>query len=115
MIRTFATNENNDLYINAEGNLAIADKLDAVKQACQTAVKAQFHEMIYEYDKGMPDFSLVWVGNPNYGQYRAALAVTLSNVDGVDSVTSIEIGKTDNVLRYRATIITEFGSAALNG
>jgi hypothetical protein len=115
MTKTFTTNKSNDLYIAADGNLAISTGVEAVKQACQTAVKAQLHEMTYEYDSGMPDFTAVWVGAPNYGQYRAALTLTLSNVDGVLSVDSVLISQKENTLKYQAAITTQYGSAVLNG
>lgn len=115
MTKTFSTNENNDLYIGSNGDLAIASDLEAVKQACQTAVKAQLHEMPYEYTSGMPDFTAVWVGNPNFGQYRAALTITLQKVSGVLSVDKVIIAQEANVLRYQATITTQYGMVALNG
>jgi len=115
MTQTFATNNNNDLYIGANGNLVIVSGIEAVKQACQTAVKAQLHEMPYQYTSGMPDFTAVWVGSPNYEQYRAALTITLSAVDGVLSVDSVALEQTNTILNYQAVITTEFGRAVLSG
>lgn len=115
MTKTFSTNETNDLYITKDGNLAIAVGLDAVKQACQTAVKAQLHEMPYEYTSGMPDFTTVWVGSPNFGQYRAVLTVTLQKVSGVSSVDGVLIAQDGDTLRYQATITTQYGVTTLNG
>ena len=115
MTQTFATNETNDLYRGRDGNLAIVSGLEAVKQACQTAVKAQKNEMIYAYEAGMPDFAAIWVGSPNYGQYRAALNVTLAGVDGVLSIEKISLERIKNRLAYQAVITTRYGSAVIRG
>ncbi len=115
MTQTFGVNANNDLYIDSNGNLAIVSGLEAVKQACETAVKAQSGEMIYAFSSGIPNFQAVWVGDPNVGQFRAAIRRTLLSVSGVTAVKSINITQQDNVLIYQAFITTTFGDTTANG
>ena len=115
MTQTFGADENNDLYIGDDGNLVIVSGLEAVKQSCESAVKAQRGEMIYASTSGLPNFQAVWVGVPNIGQFRAALRQVLIEVDGVNSVNSIVIGQKGNTLIYQAVISTAYGNSSING
>lgn len=116
MVKTFATNENNDLFIATNGNLAITTGLDAILQACQTAAKAQRGEMIYNTTLGVPNFETIWArGIPNLAQYEAALRQTLLGVEGVTNVTDLLVTNQNNVLSYQANIVTDQGTATING
>lgn len=115
MTKTFATNNNNDLFIGNDGNLAIVNGQQAVLQACATAAKAQLGEMIYATNRGLPNFQTVWVGSPNLAQFEAALRQTLLSVNGVTEITDLSTSVTNNTLFYTATIKTIYGMGTLNG
>ena len=114
MVTTFGTNDNNDIYIGGNGNLAVFSGLDAVMDACETASKAQLGEMVLATELGMPNFQTIWVGSPNYAIFQNYLRNTLLSVPGVLEVQSIELAVTDNILRYTAVIVTIFGSGVLS-
>ena len=113
--QTLGTDKNNDLYLDINGNFAVLQNLDAVIAACETASKAQLGEMVLAIDNGIPNFQTVWVGSPNYALFQSYLRNTLLAVSGVTEVKSIELAVQDNILRYTATIDSEFGLAVLNG
>lgn len=112
---TLAVNENNDIYLDANGNLALATGIDAVLILCARAAKAQLGEMVLNTDQGMPNFQTIWNGSPNVAQFEAALRRTLLQVVDVLGVTGIDVALTNNVLRYTATIITAYGEGVING
>lgn len=115
MTQTFATNALNDIYIGADGNLAIAMGEQAVLQACATAAKAQLGEMVLAINNGIPNFQTVWVGAPNLAIFQSYLRRTLQNVEGVIEVTELTTSVDGGVLSYTATIRTIYGLAAING
>ena len=114
-VTTFATNENNDIYIGNDGNLAIAVGLPAVINACSNAAKTRLGECIYNTTLGLPDFETIWIGVPNIPQFEAALIQTLLSVPGVSQVQEVAAAIDKGVLSYTAVIITIYGQGVING
>lgn len=114
-MRTIAVDENNDLYIGADGSLAMAADLDAVMQAAQQAAQTQLGEMQYAVDQGLPNFATVWNGAANLSQFEAYLRRTLLAVDHVTGIQDLTVSVANNALSYEATILTDYGPGALNG
>lgn len=115
MVQTLDTNENNDIYIGSDGNLAVARGIQGVLKACETASKAQLGEMVLTNTLGIPNFQTIWVGVPNYPLWESYLRATLLQVAGVLDVESIDISNKNNTLSYAAVIVTEFGTGVING
>jgi len=115
MTITISTDTNNDIYIGANGSLSISSGINAVLLACEHAAKTQLGEMIFAVDQGIPNFAEVWNGAPNILQFDAYLRRALVAVDGVESVTDLQIYTSDNKLTYQATIQTIYGTGAING
>lgn len=115
MTLTIATNANNDIYLDAQGNLAMAVDIDAVSNACKNAALAQLGEMIYAINDGLPNFQTIWKGTPNFVLWNAYLRRTLSAVPGVNRVESVLIRQDGDIMRYTAVIITDFGTRQING
>ena len=115
MTFTLGTNENNDIYLGADGNIVTLSGLSAVEAACATATKAQLGEMIYATAKGIPNFQALWVGVPDYNIWRSYILNTLLAVDGVQQVTSLDLQISGNTVKYTANITTAFGNGTING
>lgn len=115
MTVTFATNDDNDIYLGPDGNLAVLNGLPAIAAACVTATRAQLGEMMFAVNAGIPNFQTVWIGVPKLATYEAYLRKTLQAVLGVDQVSSLTLSRTVDVLSYQAQIQTPFGSGIVNG
>jgi hypothetical protein len=115
MTQTFSANDDNDIFIGGDGNLAIASGLEATLLACESATKAQLGEMILATGLGIPNFQAIWVGVPNYAIYRSYLVRTILSVDGVQSIESLELTPQDDTLQYTIVIKTIFGTGQING
>jgi hypothetical protein len=115
MTKTFATNANNDLYIGSDGNLVVLTGLQAVRDACSTAAKAQLGEMVLDINRGIPNFQTVWVGAPNIPQFETALRNTLQAVADVVEVVSLTTSITKGTLNYTAVILTTYGQTFISG
>lgn len=115
MVQTFETNSNNDIFLDAAGNVPISTGLEAVLEACATATKAQYQEMILAQSAGIPNFQTIWIGVPNYAIFSAYLKATIESVEGVIAMTNLTLSSKDNVLSYAAEINTIYGVDTLNG
>lgn len=115
MTLTISTNNNNDIYLGANGNLAMSSGIDAVSNACKNAALAQLGEMIFAINDGMPNFQVVWKGAPNLPLFSSYLRDVLQGVSGVQQIESVAVYQDGDVLKYTATILTDFGVRQLNG
>lgn len=113
MTRTLAVDSSNDIFIGPDGSLAVSTARTAVLHLCAQAAKAQFGEMIYAVDEGMPNFDVVWNGSPNVGQFEAYLRRTLLAVADVISVDAVTIEAQGASLIYTADITTIYGSGTV--
>lgn len=104
-----------DLYLGADGNIAVLEGLPAVAAACETASLAQLGEMVLATTSGLPNFQAVWTGAPNLALWRQYLMDTLLGIEGVLAVSDLTVDRSGGVLAYRAIIETTFGKTAVNG
>lgn len=115
MTTTIAINASNDMYMDSTNNLAIATGQTAVSQAAQTATLAQLEEMIFFTTQGMPSLQSVFVGEPNYSLYQAAVVGAIQAINGVIAVTSIVVSVQGGVMNYTAEIETIYGTTVIDG
>lgn len=109
MTTTFGLNNQNDIYLGADGNLVLLSGIEAIAAACETISKAQLGEMVLTTTQGIPNFQTVWVGVPNLGLWQSYLRSSLQNVDGVLQVNDLTLNVNNGVLSYVAIIKTSFG------
>lgn len=115
MTTVIAIDSNNDIYMDSTNNLALATGVTAVAQAAQTASLAQLGEMVLFTTQGMPSFQSIFVGEPNYGLYQAALVSAIQAINGVVTVNSIDISVQSGVMSYVAEIETIYGTMVVTG
>jgi hypothetical protein len=99
--QTFGQNASGDIYLGPDGNLVVLSGINAVAAACRTATLAQLGEMVLATTQGIPNFSAIWTGTPEYNIWKSYILSTLS-VDG-------------NTISYTANITTIYGSTTVNG
>lgn len=115
MTRSIAVDDKNDIYIGADGSLAIVSALQATLQAAQQAAQSQLGEMEYATDQGVPNFDTIWNGAPNVSQFEAYLRRAILGVEHVTGIQDLTITTPGNQLSYSATIDTDFGPGDING
>lgn len=115
MVQTLGTNENNDLYLDAVGNLAVLSGIEAVQAACATATRAQLQEMVLATSSGIPNFQALWIGTPEYAIWKSYLLKTLQNVPGVQQVASLVLAVNGSTVNYKANVTTQYGQGTVNG
>lgn len=108
-MRVIAKNKNNDLYMDSRGNLAISTELKACIEACETKVSTMLGEMIFFTEQGIPNFELIWNGNPNFLQAQMAIRRAILSVENVTDILELDTFSNDNTFSYTAIIQTTFG------
>ena len=115
MTQTLGINDQNDIYLGPDGNIVLLSGLQAVLEACETASRAQLGEMVLTDQLGIPNFQAVWTGVANLPLWQSYLLNTLQNVPGVLQVTNLQVTRNNGVLKYTATISTQYGTGVING
>lgn len=115
MTVTIATDSINDIYVGADGNLALASGLQAALQDAEHAAKTLRGEMVLAVDQGIPYFQVVWSGVPNVSAFEAAMRQALLAVPDVLEVVSLSTVRLGATLAYEAVIRTIYGIGSING
>jgi hypothetical protein len=114
-MRTFLSNDRNDLALGEDGLLQIGNSFTFRAQAYAQFMQARLGEMIHAVQRGMPYEQVIWIGSPNVAQFEAAGRATLMQVAGTVEVLSFSARLADNVLSYTANILTDSGEITVNG
>lgn len=113
-MRTFATNASNDLLVTGR-SLSLVSDLAAVLLVCRHCAQAILGEMVFAQQQGMPYFETVWIGAPTTAPFEAAFRERIMSVPGVTNIDELTTSQTGDVMTYSATIVTVYGTGALNG
>lgn len=114
-MRTLAVNSENDLYLDNNGNLAVAIDLQAVLQNCEHAVKVRLGEVVLDITEGVPYFETIFSGSQEVAQFDAALRQAVLDVEGVLEVIDLTTVQEDHQFNYTMTIRTIYGIGVANG
>jgi len=114
-MKTFATNDNYDIYIGNDGNLAMATDLEAVKQTCEHVSRTILGELPYAQSRGIPFSQLSLNASSNTGLYDMYLRKVLKTVPGVTGVGNIAFQLDGENLAYSVEIKTEYGTEKISG
>ena len=114
-MKTLAVNDNIDIYLGDDGNLAMVSDLDAVLQGCEQEARIRLGELPYAQSQGIPFFESVFTDSPDLGLYEMYLRRQFARVDNVVKVQSIAFNIDGNTLAYEAIIITTFGPGVARG
>lgn len=112
---TIATNDNNDIYLDAIGNLVISEGKDAVAQVCRNAILTIKGELKYDTTKGIPYFDILSQGHADLDTLRFYILKTVQNIEEVQAIKSLNFEANNNEIRYTLTIETKNGEAVVNG
>ena len=114
-MKTFLSDKNNDLLLNAGGNLELIAGTEAIATTARQAMQTRRGEMIHDTQGGIPFDDAVWQGAPNIAAFEAASRRRLLNVPGVVSITEFTAELIEDTLQYTATLKTNAGEVTVNG
>lgn len=111
-MRTFATNGANDIYLDSNGNIAIATDLEACVMSCRRACQVNLGELPYAQSRGAPFFKVM--EDKDLSLYEMYIRQMLLTVPGVTEVVSVAFSFEGEQLFYSATISTIYGSGTVS-
>ncbi len=113
--KSFSVNENNDIYLDKNGNLAISVDLKAVSEIVAQKVKTKLGELIFNTASGIPYFETIWAGTPRALQFQSAIRQASLSLPEVTQVNNFTFTQTGDVFSYSMNIETIYGTAVING
>lgn len=115
-MRSFLTDENNDLKLDGFRNIAIGEDIDAVVQLVQNALNTLKGEIQLDTSLGVPYFETILnKQNPNVSIWESYMIEEAEKVSGVVRVNSIQTRIANNVLSYTMEILTIYGATTVTG
>ena len=98
-MKTLTVDTDNDLVIT-NNSLSLSTDIQAVLYACEHSVKAQYGEMIYAIERGIPYNLLAWDRQPNLIQLEAYIRRSILAVPDVVSIIDFDITSSNHLIRY---------------
>lgn len=114
-MKTLATDKNNDLFINAEGYIAVSEDLDALANISKNAVLVNRGELHYNVLNGIPYLETIFSDSVNTDMFQANIIQTLEGLEGVERISAFSFDIKDGIYSYSVEEITEYGTVVLNG
>ena len=114
-MQTIAINSDNDIYINAAGNLVIKTDLNAMGDIITNKSQTNINELLYNTEKGIDFFNTIFA-SPYYPDlFQVEVTAQIEDTDAVQKITNFSFEENDGIFSYMAKIQTDYGVIALNG
>lgn len=114
-MQTIATNENNDIFLDSKGNLALKTEIEAIGNVSVNAVKTLRGEMSLDTTIGVPYFDTIFSTPPEIELFQAYVTDTLNRLDGVNRLTAYTYEQNNGFYSYKAKLDTIYGEVIING
>lgn len=107
-MKTLATNENNDIFIQ-NGNLALAEGDKAIANIAKNRACTLQGEHQYDLSEGIPYFDVLFGFRPNIDLFKFFLQREFLKVENVHAIKSLETNIEGDKLSYTAELQTSEG------
>ena len=112
---TISTNENNDIYLDTSGNIALSQDIYALANISKNKGLTTLGEPEYNQLDGIPYFETVFTDTPKIDLFQAAMINAMESLDGVETVSDFEYEQKDGIFSYTLTEQTIYGDIQING
>lgn len=113
----FDIDENNDIFLDDNGNLALVKDRESVKVAVLCQTRTNYGEIVLNTRAGIPYFETIFAEHPDielWKKYMKDTILAIPKVVGIsDFKTYIDYGK--HLMTYAIIINTEYGLEVING
>lgn len=112
-MRSFLTDENNDLYL-VNFSLAIGEDKTAVAQIINNVLRTQKGEVDYDTERGIPYLETVLGDNPDVDLWSSYMVAAINDLEYVNRVVSFVPDVQDNTLTFTSRVSTIYGDININ-
>lgn len=112
-----ALDDNNDIFLDNEGNLAICKNIEAVKTSVSCATKTNYGEIVLNTNLGVPYFTTIFTAHPDIELWKTYMKKAILSIPKVIGISYFKtyVDNKKNLLTYASVINTEYGEAEING
>lgn len=112
---TIGIDENNDIYIDSNNNLALKSDLDAMGDIFVNKVQTVKGELLYNNDKGIDYFNTIF-GEPPYPDvFQSQVIAELSDTEDTQKVSAYDYTINNNIYSYTVDCETTYGNLKFRG
>ena len=112
-----ALDDNHDIYLDNQGNIALVKDIEAVKTAVDCATKTKYDEIVLDTRSGIPFFETIFTAHPDIELWKSYMKEAILRIPKVLGITAFKtyIDYQKSLLKYAVVINTEYGEAEING
>lgn len=114
-MQTISINQDNDIYLDTSGNLAITLDINALADISKNKVLTNLGEPEYNVLNGIPYFDTIFTDTPKIDLFQAAIIETLEKTDEIERISNFDYKQDDGVFSYSLIEHTTYGEINLNG
>lgn len=113
---TLAVDENNDLYLDARGNIASVSNLEALRQKIRQRLKLFLSEWFLDTTRGVPYFQNILGEDINQSLAAQILTTEILKEPAVTQVKNVNFGLNDNTrqFKYSAQVDSLYGQSEVS-
>lgn len=108
---TLAVNDSNDIYVYAQGNIATARNLEALKQKIKQRLKLFYSEWFLDTTRGVPYFQNILGEDINQSLAAQIITTEIQKEPDVTGVENVNFGLNDSTRKftYLANVQSVYG------
>ena len=112
-----ALDDNHDIYLDKEGNLALCKDIETVKTAVDCATKTNYGEIVLNTNLGVPYFTTIFTAHPDIELWKSYMKEAILSIPKVLGISYFKtyIDYKTSLLKYAVVINTEYGTEEING
>ena len=114
-MKTLGINDNNDIYIDATGNITVKEDIYALADISKNKVLTNMGELQYNTPEGIPYFNTMFCDHPDVVLFQASIINTLEKTENIKKVSNFDYKQNGDVFSYTVTENTAYGDIKING
>ena len=114
-MKTIGTNSDNDIYLDALGNLAVLSDIDALSLVIKQRIQTVLGECQLATNVGVDYFGSVFNSPPDVFLFRKQIVNNVEAIDGVNFVVNFAMRIEDSTLKYEMNVSTIYGETTIAG
>lgn len=114
-MKSFITDDNNDLTLDNLGNIRMEDGIEAYRQHLVNEIKLQQYEYSYDLTKGINWLGYVFGQKPNLTMWQSQLLGMVNGMSFVKSILDWKYNINGNNLLFNLVVDTDLGEITIRG
>lgn len=114
-MKSFITDENNDLTLDKWGNIRMEDGIEAYRQHIINEIRLQQYEYPYDLTRGINWLGYVLGHTVNITMWQSQFLSLISSMPFVKNITDWKYNINENNLQFNLVVNTDLGEINIRG